>query len=292
MPVSTASDSTATPVEPSPAATSDVAGAKPATSTASAATTTPTAAPKRAAKKLSGDEGAAPDTSGSVFTGQTYVIAAVIIFGGIGYLVWRRRERSLALVATAVSRSPFTPETTPAATGARFTPELLGKLEWKRFEELVAAYYNKTGVVATRTKTGPASPVHIKISWKGEQRPFASVHCIAHPSGLVDAKSIQALCEVLAAEDIRRGYVVTSGKFSVAARDLAEEKHITLLSGDIFIEKLNALPDPARNELMKDASAGDYSTPTCPQCESKMARAPEDSSMWKCPQCGTVLPRE
>lgn len=286
-----ATESTTAPVEPTPSATSDVASPKGGTATGAASTAATATPAKRVAKKGSTDEGAVSDSTASVFTVQTYAIAAVIIFGGIGYLVWRQRERRLALVATAVSNSPFAPEVAPAATGARFTADLLNKLEWKRFEELVAAYYNKTGVVATRTKTGPASPVHIKISWKGEQRPFASVHCIAHPAGLIDAKSIQALCDVLAAEDIRRGYVVTSGKFSVPARDLAEEKHITLLSGDIFLEKLNALPDPARNELMKDASAGDYSTPTCPQCESKMARAPEDSSVWKCPQCATVLPR-
>ena len=41
-------------------------------------------------------------------------------------------------------------------------------------------------------------------------------------------------------DDIRRGYVVTTGKFNVPARDFAEEKHLTLLPGDIFLEKLNA----------------------------------------------------
>ena len=169
--------------------------------------------------------------------------------------------------------------------------ELLNKLEWKRFEELVAAYYNKTGVVAVRTKSGPDTPVHIRISWKGEQRPFACVQCIPHPTGLIEAKPLQTLCEALAAEDIRRGYVVTCGKFSVPARDLAEEKHITLLTGDIFLEKLNALPEAARQELLRDATAGEYTVPTCPRCETKMVRSAMDSSMWQCPQCATVLPR-
>jgi hypothetical protein len=233
------------------------------------------------------------DAVSSIFTARTYAIAFVIIVGGIAYIVWRRKQRDLALMATAVSRPPFAAAAAPAAPGAgtRFTPELLTRIEWKRFEELVAAYYNKTGVVAARTKTGLASPVHIRISWKGEPRPFACVQCVPHPTGLIEAKAIQALCDVLAAEDIRRGYVVTSGKFSVSARDLAEEKHITLLSGDIFLEKLNALPEPVRAELMRDVTAGDFTTPTCPQCESKMARSTVDSSMWQCPQCGSVLPR-
>ncbi len=261
-----------------------------ATAPASVTPSTTRVPAKRAAKRPS-NEPVELDVTAGMFTTQTYVIAAIIIIGGIGYLIWRRREQGLALEVTAVSRSPFAADAAPAQAGARFTADLLNKLEWKRFEELVASYYNKTGVVATRTKTGPASPVHIKISWKGETQPFASVQCLAHPPGLIDAKSIQALCEVLAAEDIRRGYVVTSGKFAVPARDLAEEKHIMLLSGDIFLEKLNALPDAARNELMRDASAGDYVTPTCPQCEAKMARSAEDSSVWQCPQCSTVLPR-
>jgi restriction system protein len=87
----------------------------------------------------------------------------------------------------------------------------------------------------------------------------------------------------LSADDIRRGYVVSTGKFNVGARDLAEEKHITLLPGDIFLEKLNALPDAARAELMQQVGSGDYSTPTCPKCETRMVRAPDDPMMWRCP---------
>ena len=268
----------------SSAATTTAAATTAATSTSATGKATVAAKPRPSAP-------AAPPATESVFTAQTYIIALVIIVGGIGYLVWRRRQRNLLLEATAVSNPPFAPQPAAAAPGTRFTIELLNKLEWKRFEELVAAYYNKTGVVASRTKKGPGSPVHIRISWKGEQRPFACVLCLPHPGGLVDAKPIQSLSDALASEDVRRGYVVTSGKFGVPARDLAEEKHITLLSGDIFIEKLNALPEPVRNELMKDVTTGDYITPSCPTCDTKMTRSAADPSAWQCPQCGTVLPR-
>jgi len=220
----------------------------------------------------------------SAFGGASYATAAAVFVVGIGFLIWRHRQRQLELAASSVSRVPFG-MTAPAAGGggARFTAELLGKLEWKRFEDLVASYYSKTGVVASRTKTGPASPVHIKISWKGEPRPFACVQCLAHRTGLIDATPLQELVTVLSAEDIRRGYVVTTGKFSVPARDYAEEKHLTLLPGDIFLEKLNALPDAARAELMQEITAGDYTTPSCPKCEAKMVRSPADPSLWQCP---------
>ncbi|MSU49901.1 MAG: hypothetical protein EXS37_12590, partial [Opitutus sp.] len=80
------------------------------------------------------------------------MIALFVIGGGIGYLIWRSRLRQLELALTAVSSSPFD-SAAPVAAGAGvvFKPDLLAKLEWKRFEELVADYYTKTGVVAVRT---------------------------------------------------------------------------------------------------------------------------------------------
>jgi len=198
-----------------------------------------------------------PDPTSAIWSGRNFAIMFVIVGGGIGYVVWRRRQHQLELAATAVSHSPF--EVAPVndvASGAVFTADWVGILEPRRFEDLVVSYYCKTGVVAVRANEAPESPVHVKISWKGEKRPFACVHCIARPAGLVDAKPLQQLFDVINAEGIRRGYVVTTGKFNVSARDFAEEKHLTVLHGDLFIEKLNALPGPARNEIMQEISGG------------------------------------
>jgi hypothetical protein len=269
-PVAATDASTATPAPPEPPAT-----------------VTPPPEDKAKARKLlavrqrvreARDEQAEPP----LISPTTYVIAAIVVFGGVGYLIWRSRQRNLALAATAVSRTPFAG---PTATdgGARFTVDLLAKLEWKRFEELVASYYSKTGVVAERTKSGPASPVNIKISWKGEPRPFACVKCIARPAGLIDVRPVQELFTTISADDIRRGYVVSTGKFNVPARDYAEEKHLTLLPGDLLLEKLNALPDSARAELLQETTTGDYSTPSCPKCEKKMVRSADDPERWQCP---------
>ncbi len=225
----------------------------------------------------------------SIFTAQTYILGAALL-GAIGYLIWWRRQRSLELTVTTVSNTPFD-EALPTDNSAMFTAELLAKLEWKRFEELVAAYYIKTGVVAVRTNAGPGAPVHLKISWKGETKPFAGVQCHSNPPGLIRSGPLQQLADALTAADIRRGYVVTNGKFNVEARDIASEKHFTLLSGDILLEKLNALPPAARSELMHEIMEGDYSTPTCPKCDVKMVRADEKS--WRCanhPRCEQTMP--
>jgi hypothetical protein len=193
----------------------------------------------------------------SLFTTQTYVIATVVIFGGLGYLIWRSRQRTLELAATTVSQTPFT--FTPPTDSTRFSEALLGRLDTNRFEALVVSYYSKTGVVAERTKAAPSAGVQIRISWKGESRPFACVQCIAHPEAPVDTPRLKELLAVLTAEDIRRGYVVTTGEFSPAAREYAEEKHITLMSGNVLLEKLNALPEVARKELLREIAAGERS---------------------------------
>jgi hypothetical protein len=194
-----------------------------------------------------------------IFTAKTYVLAAVIV-GCAVVLWWRRSQRRAELAATTVSHTPFT-AAAAADTGAMFSAGLLGKLSAKRFEELVAAYYAKTGVVAERTNAGPDAAVHIKIFWKGEPKPFAGVQCHANPPDLILVQPLQALFAELSAAEIRRGYVVTTGKFNVEARDFAEEKHFTLLPGDIFLEKLNALPPAARDELLKETNAADAETP-------------------------------
>jgi hypothetical protein len=187
----------------------------------------------------------------SIFTWRNIGIVLAVVAGIVGFAIWRGRPRHIEVKVAPSSNPTASASNAPAPSGTTFTGELLDKLEWKQFEGLVSAYYSKTGVVATNTNAGPEAPVHIKISWKGEPRPFAYVRCIACPAGLVEAKAVQGLVTVLAAENIRRGHVVTSGKFIPAARELAAEKHITLMPGDVFLEKLNALPTAARVELLQ-----------------------------------------
>ena len=199
------------------------------------------------------------DQSAPLFGTSTIVFAAVAI-GCVAFLFWRRGQRRMELEATAVSHTPFG-NAAVVDTGAMFTGVLLAGLSAKRFERVVASYYAKTGVVAEQTNAGPTAPVHIKIFWKGEPKPFAGVQCHASPPGLIGVKPLQDLFTELSSAEIRRGYVVTTGKFNVEARDFAEEKHFTLLPGDIFLEKINALPPAARSELLKEANAPETAAP-------------------------------
>ncbi len=213
--------------------------------------------------------------------GKYVYLGLGVLVVGIGALSWWRRQQALELAATSVANTPvkkLVPATPSAAAGnglgraplagaagaasaplgaaARTAPapaltaEYLAQLDANRFEDFVAAYFTKTGVVATRTRASAVSPLHIRISWKGAPRAFASVHCIPQETGEVDARALHGFAAALAAEDLRRGYVVTSGHFSSSAQKVAADKHLTLLPIDGLLEKIQGLSESARKELI------------------------------------------
>lgn len=175
------------------------------------------------------------------------------------WLGWRWRQRRLALAASSVESSPVpggarggVPVPEPSPT---FSAEFVAGLTPHQFEHLVAEYFNRTGVVALHLKPGRGAVAQIRISWKGDAKPFAGVFCIAAPAGPIEAKALMPFLAELETEEITRGHVVTTGAFSAGARHLAEERSLTLLGGDSLLEKLNALPESARREIRRTLQA-------------------------------------
>lgn len=263
VPAPATSATPAMPISPSPPTASQSAAVPPAVTQS---TVSPSAAPKPTADAPAPKSVAAPAapvarTESSTtpdappadagFGTTTYVIIGALLVGGIGFLVWRARQRQLELEATAVEATPVGAAAVSRAEEAGFSLEFLAGLPAAAFEELVAAYYVKTGVVAAKAPSDGSSPFQIRISWKGEARAFALVQCLAQPTATIDTQPLVRLHGVLDREKVRRGYVVTPGKFSPAAREFAEEKGLTLLPGDVFLDKLMSLPDSARSELMR-----------------------------------------
>lgn len=241
------------PLAPSAAPLPSIAVA-PARSAAPAPPVKPAMIPPPPPPPVRGTEvAAASGVSVPLLAGLGGVLVALAVF----LFRWGGSRRAPSLTSAALSRHAALGTHEVKVGGVQFTAALLRGLEFRRFRDLVAAYYGKTGAVATAVDAGPDDVVHVQISWKGEARPFACVRCLSPVSGPIPAAPLEQLAAVLAAEEIRRGYVVTSGGFSSAARDLAEEKSLTILSGELLAEKLNALPDAARSELMDQVLAVD-----------------------------------
>ena len=131
---------------------------------------------------------------------------------------------------------------------ARWTPELLKRLEWRRFEELCAAYFEAQG---------PANAAVL-------------VQCSPWNAYRVGIKPVRELREAMKGSDAREGVLVTPGKFTQEARDFAGKERISLIDGDELVARIGALLPEKALALLKLATQGDFRTPTCPSCAIKM----------------------
>ena len=74
----------------------------------------------------------------------------------------------------------------------------------------------------------------------------------------------------MTAKGVSRGVFVTTSGYTREAIDFARDTPLELVDGTIFLAMLQKLPDETKNMVLKRAIAGDYWTPTCPNCNVKM----------------------
>jgi restriction system protein len=182
---------------------------------------------------------------------------------------------------------------TPTGSGQtrKWTPELLKQLEWRRFEELCAAYFEASGFTTRITRTGPNGGVDILLRAKGSDHATSVAHCKAWDAYRIGAKPVNELRAAMAAAKMGAGMLLTSGRFTQEAVNAAAKENIQLIDGAGLLAKIATLPPETSLALLKFATQGDFLTPTCPSCSIKMM--PRQSTrqgrkFWGCrnyPQC-------
>jgi restriction system protein len=111
----------------------------------------------------------------------------------------------------------------------------------------------------------------------------------------VGVKPVRELLGVMAAQDVGRGIFVTTGEYTAEARTFAAGQPLELVSGAALLGKLAGLPADAPSRLLAEATAGDYTTPTCPSCgvETTLRTSRKDGGQfWGCrhyPRCRVTL---
>jgi restriction system protein len=172
---------------------------------------------------------------------------------------------------------------------------LLRALEWRRLEELAALYFRTLGF---RVKEGPAGPdggVDLRLYSSDSARPGVLVQCKAWASWKIGVKEIRELFGVMAGEGVGEGTFVTTSSFTYEAAEWARGKNITLIDGDDLLRKLLDLPREDRAQMLKLATSGDFTTPSCPSCRIKMVRRMAQGtgdSFWGCsrfPKCHSKI---
>jgi len=180
-------------------------------------------------------------------------------------------------------------------TPPKWTHQVLASLEWKRFETICAEYLRMKGFDPKETRIGADGGVDINLYKDGIEKPVGIVQCKAWNTYMVGVKPVRELFGVMAAEDINLGIFMTSGVFTSEAIVFAEGKPLELISGVKLLAEIKKLTDAQQSELLEIALAGDYRTPTCPQCGIKMTLRYGTGSykkFWGCqkyPKCRSTL---
>ncbi|WP_246479712.1 topoisomerase DNA-binding C4 zinc finger domain-containing protein [Niveibacterium microcysteis] len=97
----------------------------------------------------------------------------------------------------------------------------------------------------------------------------------------------------MASEGVDKGFFMAPGRYTEEARAFAPANRITLLDGHQLLAMLQRLPAEVSRNLLVAATAGDWTTPSCPSCGKRMvARDGARGAHWGCvtfPKCRQTL---
>lgn len=151
----------------------------------------------------------------------------------------------------------------------RWNPELLKQLEWRRFEEVCAAYYEALGFSVGTSGAGTAAGVDLVIHDKAAKTESIA-RCKAWDAYRVGPRAVREVRRAMDAAKIADGTLLTSGRFTYDAVNLAAQEGIRLIDGAALLEKIAALAPDKALALLQCATQGDFLSPTCPFCSIKM----------------------
>jgi Restriction endonuclease len=240
-----------------------------------------------------------PNPLGSVT--KTLFNAAIILalLGGVmvGLKIWaekfvaRRRDPFMPTgVFPTVEKHPSNtggvfPSRSTAPIRTQLDTKLLDELDWLLFEDLTAELFRQEGYRADLSRMGADGGVDIYLHRAGEPRPFAYVQCKAWGSQLIGVEPMRALYGVMASAGIKEGYFVCIGEFSSDARAFAQSNNIQLITGELFVARFNRLPESERTRILTRITQGDYTTPSCAKCGTKMVvKDFSGRGNWCCPR--------
>lgn len=152
----------------------------------------------------------------------------------------------------------------------RWTPELLKHLEWRRLEELCAAYFEELAFKIAIVHERADGAADICLYSAGAEQPSALVHTRTWDPYPIGIKPLRELRAAMTSANVAEGIMVTSGRFTPEAIGFAAKENIDLVDGASLLAKLGALPAEKGLALLKFVTKGDFLTPTCPRCFIKM----------------------
>lgn len=188
----------------------------------------------------------------------------------------------------------FDPPSGPPDRPTEWSAAVLNRMDWKRFEALTAEYYHQLGFRAETIQCGPDGGIDVKLFRGDEATPAAIVQCKAWTNRPVGVKAVRELLGVMVHNKVETGVFLTTSSFTTDAVEFAKGHKIALGTGEQLLGKLKTLPNESRRRLLQVAVEGDWTTPSCPSCGTKMVlREGGGKRFWGCrafPRCRRTFP--
>lgn len=202
----------------------------------------------------------------------------------------QRKSKRDSRVADILADRVYSEDQTVTAP-TRWSLELLQSIEWKRFEELCEAVFNEINLVARNTVFGADGGIDIKLYDKNSPDTLVAIAQCKAWSTSVGVKEIREFYGVMVAAKINKAYFVTTSSFTKDAIKFSKTSEVTLINGKQLLKLITSRSPEKSAQLLKLATVGDYTTPTCPSCGLKMVTRTVSNSgnqFWGCssyPRC-------
>ena len=210
-----------------------------------------------------------------------YVIPLVLLAGSMASFLGRRKRAGL-LNGVASDKSG----------------EHLRSMSWRDFELLVGESFRIRGYAVEETGGGGADGgIDLKLR-KGNE--VFLVQCKQWRAYKVSVTIVRELFGVMAAQGATGGFVVTSGIFTVDAKEFAKGRNIELIDGSALVKLIDTTRNhgqPAKVGQTRESAIN----PACPTCGSAMIKrtaklgANAGGEFWGCskfPRCRGVRSAE
>lgn len=173
--------------------------------------------------------------------------------------------------------------------------QLLQKMDWKHFEEVCCSYFESLGYDAKMSQMGADEGIDVYLHKDNyPNKIFGIVQC-KRWTKQVGVEQIRAFFGVQADKQAPLAIFIATAGFSKAAISFCENKHLKLISGTELLHQIQQLPHETQLKILEQATRGDYTTPTCANCDIKMVERKSKKSnqqFWGCPhypRCKSTL---
>lgn len=187
-----------------------------------------------------------------------------------------------ASARAAPAKAPNSGHAVPARP-SRWQAGVTRAIEWQRFEALCMTMFRQDGYVTKLSSRGATGAVEIWLHRPLDMKNPARIVLCKHLSDApIDALTVTEFQAGLQSANVSSGAIVTAGRFSDEAKQLARRNRISAVDGVKLLSLILRRSEPQQLELLEVATQGEYWRPTCPACDCKMTLGDGEKGAWTC----------